>query len=123
MPSEGPQHAAPSPKTPGPQTLKIERSPIRDGVAVISIAGEIDVASAHQLGEALRRTVAEDLTTVAFDLGRVTFADTNLVHALEFVHRCAVRVVVIDASPQARRLLTVCGMEQLCEPVAPGKRG
>ena len=120
---EGPQHASPPSSSPGPHTLEIERSPIRDGVAVISIAGEIDLASADQLGDALRLTVAEQPTAVVLDLGRVPFADTNLVHALKFLHRLAVRIVVMDANPQARRMLAMCGMEQqLCEPVAPGNR-
>ncbi|MGZ5317850.1 MAG: STAS domain-containing protein [Actinomycetota bacterium] len=49
--------------------------------AVLSVVGEIDLASAPQFKEALAQLVAEEIS-VTIDLGDVTFMDSSGLHVL-----------------------------------------
>jgi len=75
-----------------------------DGVAVVVVEGEIDLASADVLGDALDRAAGPDARRcVVVDLSAASYVDSSGFRAL---HRAATRarvlLVVPDASPLAR---------------------
>ncbi|MFE5675370.1 STAS domain-containing protein [Streptomyces erythrochromogenes] len=71
----------------------------------IQVRGELDLDTIHVLAQAL--TAAE--RAVVVDLGRVTFADTALVHTLLRAHPHHELTLTGSLTPQVRRLLDVTG--------------
>jgi anti-sigma B factor antagonist len=52
------------------------RIDVGDGIHVISVFGEVDVASAPALGQALAEAAVSEATSVVLDLAGVTFLDS-----------------------------------------------
>ncbi|MFJ3632776.1 STAS domain-containing protein [Streptomyces sp. NPDC090112] len=71
------------------------------GCTLIHVRGELDLDTIHVLAEALTATDGP----IVVDLGRVTFADTALVHAL----LAALPHHDLTLTPQVHRLLDVTG--------------
>ena len=95
------------------QPLAVERTS-RDGVAVLSVEGEIDVASAPRLISALNDAVAEAVRSVVIDLTSVDFMDSTGLAPLIDAHRRLTRrqkgfAVVCPAGP-LRRVFEVTDM-------------
>jgi anti-sigma B factor antagonist len=93
--------------------LAVERTS-RDGVDVLSVEGEIDVASAPRLIAALNDAVAEAARSVIIDLTSVGFMDsTGLALLINAHRRLAVRrkgfAVVCPAGP-LRRVFEITDM-------------
>jgi anti-anti-sigma factor len=89
----------------------IEYVTAADGVS-FRARGEIDLATAPQLGAALRRV---DRVGVAdLDLSEVTFCDGSGLHVLDDARRrLGDRLRVRGASPLVRKLARVVGMDWL----------
>jgi anti-sigma B factor antagonist len=93
--------------------LAVERTS-RDGVDVLFVEGEIDVASAPRLIAALNEAVAEAARSVIIDLTSVDFMDsTGLALLINAHRRLAVRrkgfAVVCPAGP-LRRVFEITDM-------------
>ena len=93
--------------------LAVERTS-RDGVDVLSVEGEIDVASAPRLISALNDAVAEAVRSVVIDLTSVEFMDSTGLALLIDAHRRLKRrrkgfAVVCPAGP-LRRVFEVTDM-------------
>jgi anti-sigma B factor antagonist len=58
------------------QPLAVERT-TRDGVEMLVVAGELDIATAPRLISALNRSVSDALRSVVVDLSRVGFMDST----------------------------------------------
>jgi anti-anti-sigma factor len=85
-----------------------------DGVARVTVEGEIDIASADGLREALENI---DATRIEVDLSMVSFMDTSGLNALlamsrrcEEAHRA---LAVVATSEQVGRLFEVSGVRDL----------
>jgi len=92
--------------------LRIETKRTEGQVAVVTVAGEIDLASAPQLKEALDRVAAER-TSVTIDLAEVTFMDSSGLHVL-FRFASAANgsgpVRIVNASRTVLRTMQIVGM-------------
>ena len=93
--------------------LAVERTS-RGGVDVLSVEGEIDVASASRLISALNNTVAEAVGSVVIDLTSVDFMDSTGLALLIDAHRRLTRrqkgfAVVCPPGP-LRRVFEVTDM-------------
>jgi anti-anti-sigma factor len=100
------------------QGLRLWRSPSNEATARISVYGEIDVATVGKLRDAIARALAERPERLVLDLENVTFADSQLVRALEDAYglmgECPSGVVVVGASREVMHLLAICDLDHLC---------
>ena len=80
---------------------------------LVKVCGEVDLLTAPALSEVLSATNSE----VVVDLAQVTFMDAQglgvLVEACTRAEGHGDRLVVVNASPMARRLFEVTGLEHL----------
>jgi anti-sigma B factor antagonist len=86
-----------------------------DGAVVITVAGEIDIASAPGLRDALAEAMRRPPRTLTVDLAQVSFIDSSGLDALSWVKRAAPGTEVVLASPsrQCRRILEISGLDQV----------
>jgi anti-anti-sigma factor len=102
-----------------------------DGTVVIRLAGELDIASAPELEQAIDRAVASGAGLVVVDLRRLEFMDSTGISLLVRAHQSALksshRFAVIKGPPQVDRLLALTGLDQqltlldrLGEPIVEG---
>jgi anti-sigma B factor antagonist len=87
-----------------------------DGTVVISLAGEVDIASAPELEQAIDRAAASGARLVIVDLRGLEFMDSTGISLLVRAHQSALesehRFAVTKGSPQVDRLLTLTGLDQ-----------
>jgi anti-anti-sigma factor len=85
-----------------------------DSPPVLHVAGELDIATAGQLGAALERAVSADPALVV-DLGDVTFVDAAGLHVILQVaqRRNGGPPLVVLNAPRVAWLLEVVGLEDL----------
>jgi anti-sigma B factor antagonist len=91
--------------------------PVDDGAVRVEAEGELDLASAPQLEELLRRELAA-AGTVTLDLSRVTFMDSSGLRVIITVLRDAnangTRLRVAGSMlPQLQRLIEITGLQGL----------
>jgi anti-sigma B factor antagonist len=83
---------------------------------VVEICGEIDIQSAPQLRDELLRMLRRHGSRLALDLVGVTFLDCAGINALLATRRRALLqegwVWVIQASPCARRIISLLGLRE-----------
>ncbi|MBK5332238.1 MAG: STAS domain-containing protein [Ilumatobacteraceae bacterium] len=88
------------------------------GQAVTTVRGEIDIASADQLGAALDKVAAEE--PVVLDLSAVDFMDSSglavLLRQSMRRHDAGGALQIRRPSVPVRRLLLFCCLEHLLEP-------
>jgi len=98
------------------QEFRIEER-VEKGVPVISVIGEIDVATAPQLRECLHGVIAQGQATVILNLLSVTFLDSTalgvLVGALKRCreHGGELHIVVTDA--RIRKIFEITGLDKI----------
>jgi len=102
-------HAVPGPAL----TCTIHR--IAHGVTRVSVAGELDMATAGELEDALRHASA-DAELVVLDLGALKFMGTSGVHVILAAHRGArdtgARLAVVRCAAHVQRLFELIGVER-----------
>ncbi len=89
----------------------------RNGATILSVLGEVDLATAPILDERMSAVEAGDSPTIVVDLDRVSFMDSSGLQVLLshiFSKESGSRIRLTRGSPQVVRLFTVSGMlEQL----------
>jgi anti-sigma B factor antagonist len=92
-------------------SIQARREP---GYVIVSVAGEVDIATVGRLREHLSALVAGGLPLVA-DLDQVSFIDATGLGALVAAARQAaaqgVSLCVVCAQPQTRRLFRLTGLD------------
>lgn len=102
-----------------PQPLFGTRVEGDDGVAVMALTGELDMATAPILRENLAQIEASGAVTIVLDLREVTFVDSTGLH--EFVEARSRaqdnghRLLIGGASPAAERLFELTGTRFLLD--------
>ena len=85
------------------------------GYVVVTVAGEVDIATVAELRERLSTLAAGGLPLVA-DLDQVSFIDATGLGALAAAARLAaargVSLYVVCAQPQTRRLFRITGLDR-----------
>ena len=85
----------------------------RNGATVLSVLGEVDLATAPILDEQISAVEAGDASTIVVDLDRVSFMDSSGLQVLlahVFSDENGSRIRLTRGSPQVVRLFTVSGM-------------
>jgi anti-sigma B factor antagonist len=84
-----------------------------DGVAHVSVAGEVDYATAPRLEETLRWASDRSAGDVVVDVSGLTFAGAACVNALVAIHERlgaeGRRLMLARISPRLSRLFVLCG--------------
>jgi anti-anti-sigma factor len=84
---------------------------------VVRAWGELDIASAKEFDEKLRRAIRESPFGVILDLGAVTFIDSIglrvLISAAMMSHTSRRELIVLRASEQVRYVIETSGVEDL----------
>jgi anti-sigma B factor antagonist len=87
-----------------------------NGTVVITVAGEVDLASATALAEALDRATSTGAEAVILDLRRLEFMDSTGISVLVKAHQASVRsgcrFAVVRGSPQVDRVLSLTGLDE-----------
>jgi anti-sigma B factor antagonist len=87
---------------------------IADDTAVISVSGELDLASSPALEEELERVAQSDAQVVVVDLRNLEFMDSTGLSVLVRAHQRAEengrRLGLVNGSQQVQRLLTLTGV-------------
>jgi anti-anti-sigma factor len=85
-----------------------------NGVAIVFVAGEIDLSTAPRLGQALEAALTSGASSVA-DLTRVDFIDSAGTHALALADRAAAahggRLLIV-ASEAVSHVLEITGLDR-----------
>ncbi len=101
--------------------LKTER---RNGVALISFEGDIDIASVELLEEELAAVERIGTTGILLDFGRLAFIDSTGLHWIDRAHRRAVlagRILAVsNDSSGVKRTFKMAGMDSLLNTQAVG---
>jgi anti-sigma B factor antagonist len=85
----------------------------RNGATVLSVLGEVDLATARILDEQISAVEAGDASTIVVDLDRVSFMDSSGLQVLlahVFSDENGSRIRLTRGSPQVVRLFTVSGV-------------
>jgi anti-sigma B factor antagonist len=110
----------------GALTLRSEREPTAH---VVSVAGELDLASAGLLEEVVGKALSGDAPMVVLDLSELRFIDSTGIHALLRLQARSSddgnRLRMLRGSPDVQRVLELTGADRLLpflgvEPVAIG---
>lgn len=88
-----------------------------DDVDVVTVAGELDLATGPHLREVLRGLLAMSRNQLVVDLDRVTFIDSTGLGVLIAVHRrvlaAAGSLALVCNSPRCMRLMEITGMTRV----------
>jgi len=107
----------PPPRAARPPRLSV-RSELAGGTATLVITGELDLITIPALAWQLDQVLAQSPDRVVFDLTRVAFVDVAAARLISGATRAlprAGRPVLRRPSPEARRVLELTGLAQLCE--------
>jgi len=88
-----------------------------DGIATVTIQGEIDFSNADELAHCLRAAVAEGSpTTVRVDLAEASFIDSTglgaLIEGYQAADAAGMGFIVVNPTDGFRRVLTVTGLAE-----------
>jgi anti-sigma B factor antagonist len=96
--------------------LTAELSHLGVGTAILHLAGEVDISSAHVLTSQFETVARSGLTGLIIDATAVTFMDSTGLHALvdgkRLIHESGTRIVLVP-SRQVRRVLELVFPEPL----------
>lgn len=102
-----------------PTEPRIERiaPPPREGVAVIELSGELDLAVHDRFRNLAEELVGEAPPLVVADVSEVEFMDSTMLREVLRCHReldeAGSRLVVAGAQPPVRRLLELTGTDEV----------
>ena len=90
----------------------------RPGVSRVMLSGELDMATAPQLEDALSEA-ARDSVAVILDLSKLEFMDSAGLHAILNAHarlnEANCRLALIAGGPQVQRIFEITGVEHRLE--------
>ena len=94
-----------------------------NGSIVLKLQGELDMATAPGLGQAVNRALDARPTTLCLDLTDLSFLDSTGIHRLLAGHRRAtaqsVRLVIVPGPERVQRTFALCGLLDVL-PFVPG---
>jgi anti-sigma B factor antagonist len=99
---------------PGKLKFAISQRQIDDRASVLSVEGELDLASAPNLKWALADVLAEGCRQLVLDLTRVTFIDSTALGVLVGAHRNlndGVRLAIACAHPDVLNIFELTGLD------------
>jgi anti-sigma B factor antagonist len=98
------------------QEFRIEER-VEEGIPVVAVIGEIDVATAPQLRECLHGVIARGHSSVVLDLLAVTFLDSTalgvLVGALKRCRELGGELHVVVTDPRIKKIFEITGLNKV----------
>ena len=86
-------------------------------VALVTLHGELDLATEPTLREAVERAVGSGVTTLVFDLTAVDFVDSAILHRLVRAHHRLLAsgggVALVGVRPAVRRVLGLTALDTI----------
>jgi anti-sigma B factor antagonist len=87
------------------------------GVAVLALAGEIDLYTCPEFKQELLRVIADGATLVVVDLTKTTFIDSTalgvIIRGVERLKQRDGRLVVVCADPNIVKIFEVTGLNRI----------
>ncbi|HEV8063928.1 MAG TPA: STAS domain-containing protein [Acidimicrobiales bacterium] len=103
-------------------SVKSETAP--DGTAVVSITGELDIATVDGIRQDLFLAVTRaGERPIVIDAGELSFMDSSGLAVLVWAAKQASSVTVAHASPTIRRIIELTGLETILHLQAPDEIG
>lgn len=100
---------------PNPVAERQKLAPFELDAFVIRLEGEFDIAERSRLLDAF--AVAGNSATVVIDFKRTRYIDSTVLECLVAFQRAlgerAGRLLLVDLSPEIRRIFDVCGLDRL----------
>jgi anti-sigma B factor antagonist len=108
--------------------LKTEPPEVQvNGVALVALDGELDLATAETLGERLIAIIDGGCSSIVVDMAGLTFCDSSGLSALTRVgdHACEAggKITLVGIRPQLASILQITGLAQLFEVLSPMSEG
>jgi anti-sigma B factor antagonist len=108
----------------GPDQLRISSETGMDGRQVVSVTGELDIATAQQAYAYLSDVIDHGYTPVSVDLAGLTFCDASGLGVLAKAARRAAdagrQLMLTSARPSLLKIMRITGMDsvfpELCSP-------
>jgi anti-anti-sigma factor len=100
-----------------PSPAFLVREQWADGVATITVRGDIDMTTADRLRDCLTAVVNKYPERLIIDLAAVSFLDTSAIHAfIQARHALPPQCPVVLRSPQpvVSRVFELTGLDQIC---------
>jgi anti-sigma B factor antagonist len=98
-----------------PSHLQIDASAV-DDVVVITLGGELDLASAAAFADAIDHATSSGAEVVIVDLRGLEFMDSTGIGVIVRAHQAApqsgYRFAVVKGSPQVDRILSLTGLDE-----------
>jgi anti-sigma B factor antagonist len=98
-----------------PPTFELNVDAVDDRTAVVTVRGEIHLATAPDFSERMNEVLAEGRTAVVVDLTQVGFIDSTglsvLLNALRRITRAGGALVLVCTNPTVLRLFEVTKMD------------
>jgi anti-anti-sigma factor len=87
------------------------------GTVTVSVEGELDLANCESLRAVLREVTSRKPDQVVVDLAQLSFLDSSgircLIGAAQDAQAGETRLVVRQPQPSVRRVMEVCGVDEL----------
>ncbi|MFJ8989407.1 STAS domain-containing protein [Streptomyces sp. NPDC102279] len=97
-----------------PTPVSIEVTPYGDGIALVTVAGELDVETAPELRNRLADQIRAGRRHLLLDLSEVPFMDSSGLNALLKAHdeagHAGGSVCLVSPAPMVRRVLDLTGV-------------
>ncbi|MEU3957097.1 STAS domain-containing protein [Streptomyces achromogenes] len=100
-----------------PVDVRVQR--LADDRALLTVRGDLDLHTAHRLGDVLQPLLSGDEHMVLVDLSAVTFLDstglTMLISAYRTARSTGARLALIAPSPPVREMLRLTGVDRVVD--------
>ena len=90
----------------------------RDGVAVVTVGGEIDLRTLDALKSAIAEALRDDATALVIDLSAVTFMSSGGLQVLVATHEKvgeSARFAIVANGPATSRPIPLTGLDEIFE--------
>jgi anti-anti-sigma factor len=91
-----------------------------DGIATLRVAGEIDLAVAHDLGWAVEKVCASQPKELVIDLSEVSYCDSSglgqFVLAAQLCKNDGIGCRIVRAAPIVQRVFEIAGLSEMLDP-------
>jgi len=96
--------------------LKHTITPAGDGTVVVVLEGELDIATAVPLNEAVRTVIDTVTNCLVVDAGQLRFADSSAIALWVSWSQRVPRIEIRNPSPIVRRVIETMGLETTLNP-------
>ena len=94
-----------------------ERSMVRDGLGLLTLAGEVDLYTAPRFKDDLVALIEDGATDVVVDLSGVTFIDSTalgvIISGVKRLHERDGRLAIVAGSRPVVRILDITGLDKV----------